>query len=226
MANNQYVNKVEFGNQTVMDISDTTATASDVLSGKKLYTASGAPATGTLVPGTITEVQANGTSVATSGIANIPAASTSGYGVTKLNNTTSSTSTSEAATAAVVKQLNDKIGNVAGTDLQSQVNSLSGNITDLSNTVRDKVSFNLTLQTDTSSTSDVSTIALAAWNKAPSNGTAFIMQDCKGPAQQCLVFRRASSGVVLVLDATGMFYTVSIVSSAVSLVRKVSLTTT
>lgn len=35
--------------------------------------------------GTITEVQANGTSVATSGIANIPSATTSRYGVTKLS---------------------------------------------------------------------------------------------------------------------------------------------
>ena len=48
MANNQYVNRVDFGNRTVMDISDTTASASDVMSGKKFYTASGTPTTGTL----------------------------------------------------------------------------------------------------------------------------------------------------------------------------------
>lgn len=125
MADNQYVNRVKFGDQVVMDISDTTASASDVLSGKKLYTSSGAPATGTLVPGTITEVQANGTSVATSGIANIPAASTSEYGVTKLNDTTSSTSTSEAATAAVVKRLNDNISNKLNTELSFTASSIS-----------------------------------------------------------------------------------------------------
>lgn len=51
MATNPYVNKVEFGNQTVMDISDTDATASDVLNGKKFYLGSGAPALGTAIGG-------------------------------------------------------------------------------------------------------------------------------------------------------------------------------
>ena len=57
--------------------------------------------------GTITAVQANGTSVATSGVANIPAATTSKYGVTKLSSSTSSTSTSLAATASAVKAAYD-----------------------------------------------------------------------------------------------------------------------
>jgi hypothetical protein len=57
--------------------------------------------------GTITAVQANGTSVATSGVANIPAATTSRYGVTKLSSSTSSTSTSLAATASAVKSVYD-----------------------------------------------------------------------------------------------------------------------
>ena len=47
MANNPYVNKVVYGDQTVMDISDTDATSADVISGKKFYLGSGAPATGT-----------------------------------------------------------------------------------------------------------------------------------------------------------------------------------
>lgn len=47
MANNQYVNKVVFGNTTVMDISDTTADASKVLASEKFYDRSGAPTTGT-----------------------------------------------------------------------------------------------------------------------------------------------------------------------------------
>lgn len=57
--------------------------------------------------GTITGVSANGTSVATSGVANIPAASTSAYGVTKLSTATNSTSTSLAATASAVKSAYD-----------------------------------------------------------------------------------------------------------------------
>ena len=57
--------------------------------------------------GTITGVSANGTSVATSGVANIPAASTSKYGVTKLSTSTSSTSTSLAATPSAVKSAYD-----------------------------------------------------------------------------------------------------------------------
>ena len=57
--------------------------------------------------GTITEVKANGTSITTSGVANIPAASTSAYGVTKLSNATDSTSTTLAATASAVKATYD-----------------------------------------------------------------------------------------------------------------------
>ena len=47
MANNQYVNKVVFGNTTVMDISQDNITASDLLRGKTAHDKSGAPITGT-----------------------------------------------------------------------------------------------------------------------------------------------------------------------------------
>ncbi len=47
MANNPYVNKVVFGNDTLIDISDTTADASKVLASEKFYDRSGAPQTGT-----------------------------------------------------------------------------------------------------------------------------------------------------------------------------------
>ena len=47
MAENQYVNKVVFGNTTVMDISDTTADPTKVLASEKFYDRSGAPQTGT-----------------------------------------------------------------------------------------------------------------------------------------------------------------------------------
>lgn len=49
MANNPYVNKVIYGNDTVIDISDTTAEEGDVISGKSFYKASGAKATGSAV---------------------------------------------------------------------------------------------------------------------------------------------------------------------------------
>lgn len=57
--------------------------------------------------GTITKVQANGTDIASSGTANIPAATTSAYGVTTLSTSTNSSSTTEAATPSAVKSAYD-----------------------------------------------------------------------------------------------------------------------
>jgi len=72
--------------------------------------------------GTITEVQANGTQVAASGVANIPSATTDRYGVTKLSSSTSSTSSSLAATASAVK---------SAYDLAASKTSNIGTITDV-----------------------------------------------------------------------------------------------
>lgn len=50
---NQYVNKVVYGNDTLIDITDTTAVASDVASGKYFYTADGAKTQGTATGGSV-----------------------------------------------------------------------------------------------------------------------------------------------------------------------------
>lgn len=91
--------------------------------------------------GTITGVSANGTSVATNGVANIPAASTSAYGVTKLSSSTSSTSTALAATASAVKEAYDL------------ANSYKGTVTG--------VKINGTTKTPTSGTVDLGTVITA-----------------------------------------------------------------
>lgn len=51
---NQYKNKIVYGNQTLMDITDTTATENDVLEGEVFYSASGARSVGTLSDATTT----------------------------------------------------------------------------------------------------------------------------------------------------------------------------
>ena len=87
--------------------------------------------------GTITGVSANGTSVATSGVADIPPATTTRYGVTLLSSSTSSTSTSLAATPSAVKSAYDLANGkqdklVSGTNIKTiNGESLlgSGNIT-------------------------------------------------------------------------------------------------
>ena len=103
--------------------------------------------------GTITAIQANGTNVATSGTANIPAASTSVYGVTKLSNSTSSTSTSLAATANAVKTAydlaNKKVDKVDGKQLSTE---------DFTTTLKTKLeSVNAKLQDTTDVLDDVET---------------------------------------------------------------------
>ena len=96
---NQTVNKVEFGNQTIMDITDTSANANDVIEGEVFYNAAGARTVGSLGDattsthglmsaadkskldgiaegatanvGTITGITMNGDSKGTSGVVNL-----------------------------------------------------------------------------------------------------------------------------------------------------------
>lgn len=78
--------------------------------------------------GTITGVSANGTSIATSGVANIPPATTTRYGVTLLSNSTSSTSTSLAATPSAVKSAYD-LANTANTQANANKTAIENNAT-------------------------------------------------------------------------------------------------
>lgn len=111
----QIGNKVDKVSGKGLSTNDYTTTEKNKLAG----IAAGATAN----TGTITAVKANGTSVATSGEANIPAASTSAYGVTKLSSATNSTSTTLAATASAVK---------AAYDLAASKTANTGTVTSVS----------------------------------------------------------------------------------------------
>lgn len=50
MANNPYVNKVQFGDETLIDLTSDTVTPDKVLQGVTFHDKSGAPQTGTLTP--------------------------------------------------------------------------------------------------------------------------------------------------------------------------------
>ena len=84
-----------------------TTTAKGLMSTSDKIKLNGIASGATANTGTITKVQANGTDIASSGTANIPAASTSEYGVTKLSSSTSDTSTTTAATPSAVKAAYD-----------------------------------------------------------------------------------------------------------------------
>lgn len=56
MANNQYVNKVQFGNNTLIDLTSDTVTAAAMLYGYIAHAASGATVTGTITTKTDTDV--------------------------------------------------------------------------------------------------------------------------------------------------------------------------
>jgi len=56
MATNEYVNKVVFGNDTLIDLSADTVTADKVLSGYTTHSAAGAPITGSIPTKTSSDI--------------------------------------------------------------------------------------------------------------------------------------------------------------------------
>lgn len=167
--------------------------------------------------GTITAVKANGTSVATSGEANIPAASTSAYGVTKLSTATNSTSTTLAATASAVKAAYDLAASKGvGTVTDVQVNGTSVTTSGVGNipTATTSVYGATKLTSSTSSTSEV----LAATAKAVK--TAYDLAATKGTgtitAVQANGTSVATSGTANIPAASTSAYGVTKLSDAVN----------
>ena len=56
MANNQYINKVDYGNQTLIDLTNDTVTAATMLQGYIAHSASGATITGTIATKTSSDI--------------------------------------------------------------------------------------------------------------------------------------------------------------------------
>ena len=56
MANNQYINKVDYGNQTLIDLTSDTVTAAAMLQGYIAHSASGATITGTIATKTSSDI--------------------------------------------------------------------------------------------------------------------------------------------------------------------------
>lgn len=157
--------------------------------------------------GTITGVSANGTSVATSGVANIPAASTSAYGVTKLSSATNSTSTTLAATASAVKAAYDLANGkqdklVSGTNIK--------NVYTTNNDSSILGSGELHLASVIPSTSKV--IATGIWNnynviEINTSGITFIPEE-EGPDAQRWSIHRSGDGTKFLAD-DGTYKTIS-----------------
>ena len=96
--------------------SNATTSAAGLMSAADKTKLNGIAAGATANIGTITEVKVNGSSV-TSGAVEIPSASTSVYGVTKLSSATNSTSEVLAATPKAVKAAYDLAASKAGTSV-------------------------------------------------------------------------------------------------------------
>ena len=103
------INKVVYDNTTLMDISDTTAEQSDVMEGKYFYDKSGAKVSGTALAG-ITDVEVDGDSVVTDGVAEISLIGKSDVGHTH----TTSDITDFPSIPANTSELNNDSGYITG----------------------------------------------------------------------------------------------------------------
>ena len=103
------INKVVYGDTTLIDISDTTAESSDVMEGKYFYTASGTKTQGSAIAG-VTDVTVDGTSVVTNGVA---AVDLSGKASASHTHTTSDV-TDFPSIPANTSDLNNDSGDITG----------------------------------------------------------------------------------------------------------------
>ena len=103
------INKVVYDNTTLMDISDTTAEQSDVMEGKYFYDKSGVKVSGTALAG-ITDVEVDGDSVVTDGVAEISLTGKSDVGHTH----TTSDITDFPSIPANTSELNNDSGYITG----------------------------------------------------------------------------------------------------------------
>ena len=102
MATNPYVNKVEFGDQVIMDLTGDDVTPSDVLLGKTFHDSSGASQTGTYEAPTITNITPSNSSPANMASGGIYKATAAGKAVASVTNLTPSNASPPSIAANTV----------------------------------------------------------------------------------------------------------------------------
>ncbi len=124
MANNPYVNKVVYGNDTLLDLTGDTVTAGDMLSGVTAHDRSGAAITGTLEP--VLGVEVNGTTISPDNngivdIGSVPSAPTALSLTAAAGSWSSATPPTQTITATGVTSNNNIIVGISGTATSTQL---------------------------------------------------------------------------------------------------------